>query len=184
MRIRRRMERERFVLPDGASFYDLYEKRNEANIGELINVALEKIEDANSAKLEGVFRNIDFNSEVQSRPPQGSQPPAQEPAGRLQQARARPAALARHRGHHRRVLHLPDFALRLRRRQEGRRVLHAGRGIEAAGQAGRPEAWRHDLRPGLRLRLAADPRRRSRSAPTTSRSTGRKSTARPGRWHA
>lgn len=63
VRIRRRMERERFYLPDGASFYSLYEKRNEANIGELINIALEKIEDANRAKLEGVFRNIDFNSE-------------------------------------------------------------------------------------------------------------------------
>jgi type I restriction enzyme M protein len=63
-RIRRRMERERFVLPEGASFYDLYEKRNEANIGELINIALEKIEDTNRAKLEGVFRNIDFNSET------------------------------------------------------------------------------------------------------------------------
>jgi type I restriction enzyme M protein len=62
-RIRRRLERERFILPQGASFYDLYAKRNEANIGEMINIALEKIEDANRAKLEGVFRNIDFNSE-------------------------------------------------------------------------------------------------------------------------
>ena len=44
-RIRRRLERERFVLPEGASFYDLFERRNEANIGELINIALEKIED-------------------------------------------------------------------------------------------------------------------------------------------
>ncbi|MFN4244503.1 MAG: type I restriction-modification system subunit M N-terminal domain-containing protein, partial [Tepidisphaerales bacterium] len=35
-RIRRRLERERFVLPQGASFYDLYEARNEPNIGELI----------------------------------------------------------------------------------------------------------------------------------------------------
>ncbi len=64
VRIRRRLERERFVLPEGASFYDLYAQRNEANIGELINIALEKIEDANRAKLEGVFRNIDFNSEA------------------------------------------------------------------------------------------------------------------------
>lgn len=63
-RIRRRLERERFILPEGASFYDLYEKRTEPNIGELINVALENIEDANRAKLEGVFRNIDFNSEA------------------------------------------------------------------------------------------------------------------------
>ncbi len=64
IRIRRRLERERFVLPEGASFYDLYEARNEPNIGERINVALERIEDANRAKLEGVFRNIDFNSEA------------------------------------------------------------------------------------------------------------------------
>ena len=63
-RIRRRLERERFILPEGASFYGLYEQRNEANIGELINIALENIEDANRAKLEGVFRNIDFNSEA------------------------------------------------------------------------------------------------------------------------
>ncbi|NAZ35199.1 type I restriction-modification system subunit M [Rubellimicrobium sp. CFH 75288] len=63
-RIRRRLERERFILPEGASFYDLYAQRNEPNIGELINIALERIEDANRAKLEGVFRNIDFNSEA------------------------------------------------------------------------------------------------------------------------
>ena len=63
-RIRRRLERERFILPEGASFYDLHEARTEANIGELINIALEKIEDQNRAKLEGVFRNIDFNSEA------------------------------------------------------------------------------------------------------------------------
>lgn len=63
-RIRRRLERERFILPKGTSFYDLYEARNEANIGEMINMALEKIEDTNRAKLEGVFRNIDFNSEA------------------------------------------------------------------------------------------------------------------------
>ena len=63
-RIRRRLERERFVLPVGASFYDLHEQRHEANIGERINIALEAIEDANRAKLDGVFRNIDFNAEA------------------------------------------------------------------------------------------------------------------------
>jgi len=63
-RIRRRLGRERFVLPVGSSFYDLYEARNEANIGEHINIALDAIEEANKAKLEGVFRNIDFNSEA------------------------------------------------------------------------------------------------------------------------
>ena len=64
VRIRRKLERERFILPKDASFYDLYEKRNEANIGELINIALDSIETSNKSKLEGVFRNIDFNSEA------------------------------------------------------------------------------------------------------------------------
>jgi type I restriction enzyme M protein len=77
-RIRRRLQRERFVLPvvelkddktgkmtDSylADFYSLYERRNAANIGELINITLQHVEDTNKAKLEGVFRNIDFNSE-------------------------------------------------------------------------------------------------------------------------
>ncbi|MCY3675312.1 MAG: type I restriction-modification system subunit M [Paracoccaceae bacterium] len=64
VRIRRKLKRERFILPKEASFYDLFEKRNEANIGELINIALDAIETANKSKLEGVFRNIDFNSEA------------------------------------------------------------------------------------------------------------------------
>lgn len=63
-RVSRRLDRERFILPEGASFHALYSQRNEANIGELINIALEKIEDTNRTKLEGVFRNIDFNSEA------------------------------------------------------------------------------------------------------------------------
>jgi len=63
-RIRRKLGRERFVLPKKASFYDLYEQRNESNIGELINETLDAIEESNKAKLEGVFRNIDFNSEA------------------------------------------------------------------------------------------------------------------------
>jgi type I restriction enzyme M protein len=44
--------------------YSLYARRSEAIIGELINTALEQLEDANKAKLEGVFRNIDFGSEA------------------------------------------------------------------------------------------------------------------------
>lgn len=82
-RIRRKLERERFILPyvtlqehdpeTGkvrvtdhfvASFDALFERRNAPNIGELINIVLDHIEDANKAKLEGVFRNIDFNSEA------------------------------------------------------------------------------------------------------------------------
>lgn len=63
-RIKRRMSRERFVLPENCGFDYLYEHRSDANIGELINIALENIEEANKAKLEGVFRNIDFNSDA------------------------------------------------------------------------------------------------------------------------
>jgi type I restriction enzyme M protein len=78
-RIRRKLERERFVLPMVelkdtesaivkdrflADFYNLYERRNDPNIGELISIVLDQIEEANRAKLEGVFRNIDFNSET------------------------------------------------------------------------------------------------------------------------
>ncbi len=62
-RVRRALTRERFVVPDGCDFDTLYKSREAPNIGELINIALEKIEDANKAKLENVFRNIDFNSE-------------------------------------------------------------------------------------------------------------------------
>jgi type I restriction enzyme M protein len=63
-RIQRMMRYERFVLPAGCHFADLYARRNEPNLGEIINIALEKIEDANKEKLSGVFRNIDFNSEA------------------------------------------------------------------------------------------------------------------------
>lgn len=62
-RIRRRLERERFFLPEGTSFTDLYAQRNESNLGEVIDKALERIEEANKGKLQGVFRNISFNSE-------------------------------------------------------------------------------------------------------------------------
>jgi type I restriction enzyme M protein len=49
------------VLPEGASFYDVYAEQNADNIGELINIALRKIEDANEAQLKGIF-TVDFNS--------------------------------------------------------------------------------------------------------------------------
>jgi type I restriction enzyme M protein len=82
VRIRRKLERERFVLPVvrltekndktgeetvldefPATYYSLYERRSAANIGELINIVFDYIEESNKSKLEGVFRNIDFNSE-------------------------------------------------------------------------------------------------------------------------
>ncbi|MDQ0160742.1 type I restriction-modification system subunit M [Alkalibacillus salilacus] len=62
-RIQRALSRERFVLEDDVTFDYLYSKRNDPKIGEIINKALEKLEDENTGKLRGVFRNIDFNSE-------------------------------------------------------------------------------------------------------------------------
>ena len=64
VRIERALRNERFQVPAEATFDHLYDQRNESNLGELINIALEKLEDANRSKLERVFRNIDFNSEA------------------------------------------------------------------------------------------------------------------------
>ncbi len=64
VRIERALRNERFQVPNECTFDHLFEQRNENNLGELINIALEKLEDANRSKLERVFRNIDFNSEA------------------------------------------------------------------------------------------------------------------------
>lgn len=64
VRIERALRNERFQVPNECTFDYLFEQRNENNLGELINIALEKLEDANRSKLERVFRNIDFNSEA------------------------------------------------------------------------------------------------------------------------
>ena len=63
-RVARSLRYEKFQLPEGCDFYSLYERRNADNLGEVINIALDRIEDTNVEKLEGVFRNIDFNSEA------------------------------------------------------------------------------------------------------------------------
>lgn len=63
-RIERAMSRERFLVPEDCTFEHLYAHRDDADIGQVINTVLEKIEDANKAKLHNVFRNIDFNSEA------------------------------------------------------------------------------------------------------------------------
>ena len=63
----RAMKHERFVVPQHCSFSYLYDHRNEANVGELINIALNDLEETNREKISsedgsGIFRNIDFNS--------------------------------------------------------------------------------------------------------------------------
>jgi len=62
-RVKRRLEREDFKMPDISTFDFIYIRRDETNVGEIINQALEALEEANKVKLDGVFRNIDFNSE-------------------------------------------------------------------------------------------------------------------------
>ena len=47
----RAMKHERFIVPEHSHFKYLFDHRNEANIGELIDVALEDLEEANREKL-------------------------------------------------------------------------------------------------------------------------------------
>lgn len=63
-RIQRALTRERFVLDNESTFDYLYSKRNDSEIGDIINKLLVRIEDENTGKLRGVFRNIDFNNEA------------------------------------------------------------------------------------------------------------------------
>lgn len=63
-RVERAMSRERFLVDEKSSFQYLYSMRNDAEIGQKINVALSRIEEHNSGKLRNVFRAIDFNSSV------------------------------------------------------------------------------------------------------------------------
>lgn len=61
-RIEEKMKLDRFYLPPKASFDYIYSIIEQDNIGEEINKALHRIEDANKEKLDGVF-SVDFNSE-------------------------------------------------------------------------------------------------------------------------
>ncbi len=63
-RVARAMSRETFVLDEKSTFDYLYANRNDAEIGQKINIALNAIEEHNSGKLRNVFRAIDFNSQV------------------------------------------------------------------------------------------------------------------------
>ncbi|MDR5609208.1 MULTISPECIES: type I restriction-modification system subunit M [unclassified Arsenophonus] len=61
------MKNERFVLPKKASFYTLFQHRNEPGNGERIDQALHAIEEANGTKLKdagkSVFQDITFNTD-------------------------------------------------------------------------------------------------------------------------
>tara|TARA_R110002095_G_scaffold55764_4_gene48024 strand:+ start:2471 stop:3988 length:1518 start_codon:yes stop_codon:yes gene_type:complete len=57
------MAKQRFVLPDGASFWDLYESRHQPGNGERIDQALHTIEESNGSKLRNVFQDITFGTD-------------------------------------------------------------------------------------------------------------------------
>ena len=63
-RVKRALDREPFAMDEQSTFDYLYDNRNDAEIGQKINVALNRIEEQNSGKLRNVFRAIDFNSQV------------------------------------------------------------------------------------------------------------------------
>ncbi len=62
--VKRQMGYERFVLDEISTFDYIYERRNQNDVGEIINKALAHVEEENKTKLRGVFKNIDFNSEA------------------------------------------------------------------------------------------------------------------------
>jgi type I restriction enzyme M protein len=65
-RAKRSMQHERFVVPETSHFKFLYDNRNDSGIGELINIGLVDLEEANREKLysedgAGIFQGINFN---------------------------------------------------------------------------------------------------------------------------
>ena len=61
-RARRMMRYEKSDLPDGPDFASLCAQPNADNLGEAINVDLEGIETAPKETLDGICRNIHYNS--------------------------------------------------------------------------------------------------------------------------
>ena len=63
-RIKEKLALERFNVPVEHRFDRLYNHLESDQLGQKINEALEAIEADNRAKLEGIFRNVDFNSDA------------------------------------------------------------------------------------------------------------------------
>ena len=62
--VQRQLNNDRFVLDEISTFDYIYDRRNQPDVGEVINKALAHVEEENKMKLRGVFKNIDFNSEA------------------------------------------------------------------------------------------------------------------------
>ena len=63
-RIAKSIRLEKFILDDKCTFEYLLSKKESNELGQEINKVLEKIEEDNPEKLEGIFRSIDFNNEI------------------------------------------------------------------------------------------------------------------------
>lgn len=63
-RIREKMKMDRFYLPEGTSFDEIYQKIEADSLGQELNKAFHKIEDHNKGKLESLLTAFDFNSEA------------------------------------------------------------------------------------------------------------------------
>jgi len=61
-RVQRQLGYEPIQMPEESTFDYLHRHRSDDDIGQKINIAFTALEDANRGKLEGVFREIDFNS--------------------------------------------------------------------------------------------------------------------------
>ena len=62
-RLEEYLKTERFIIPAGTSFRELYDQRNSVdNVAQIIDNALEKIEESNKEKLAGVFQGFKFNN--------------------------------------------------------------------------------------------------------------------------
>jgi len=61
-RIEAKLKKEKFKLDESCTFEYLLAHKEAANLGEIMNKTLEKIEEDNKDKLEGIFRSIDFNN--------------------------------------------------------------------------------------------------------------------------
>ncbi len=63
-RIQKSLKREKFKLDEKCTFEYILQHKEAENLGEVIDKVLERIEDDNKEKLDGVFREISFNSEA------------------------------------------------------------------------------------------------------------------------
>lgn len=153
-RVERAMSRERFSIDKESTFDYLYENRTDTEIGQKINVALSHIEDHNSGKLRNVFRAIDFNSQVDFGDVKEKNATLRNLLEDFHDLDLRPGQL----GSADIIGDAYEYMIAnfcLRRRQKGRRVLHAKPGIRAGGPHSSNRGKRPHLRSHLRQRWPA-----------------------------